>query len=312
MTDSIGAELARAREERGLSISDVAQQLKFAPRQLEALEQDRFEQLPGGTFARGMVRSYARLLKIEPDPLLDRIAGRFAAPDAGNLAARYSQPVPFSDNARRSTFMYLGLSLGVLVVAGGIAYSWYRDHRQAGQLAAAKRAAPTVAKAPGPAPRGQPKVVEVAAAAEAAPVPAPVPKVQPAKVEPPAKVTPARVETASVTQASVPAAPKPAAEKVVAEKAEKVASAKVVTPLTGASNRVVIRCDEEAWIEVKDANDRMLVSSLNPKGAERVVRARGPLTLVIGNPAQVHVVHNDRAVDLAPHVKSGVARFTLQ
>src|SRR4051812_49677573 len=86
-----------------------------------------------------MVRSYARLLKIEPDPLLDRIAGRFAAPDAGTLAARYSQPVPFSDNARRSTFVYLGVSLAVLVLGGGVAYQWYREHNAVSQLAAAKR-----------------------------------------------------------------------------------------------------------------------------------------------------------------------------
>lgn len=306
---SIGAELARAREERGLSVSDVAQQLKFAPRQLEALEQDRFESLPGGTFVRGMVRSYARLLKIEPEPLLERISGRFAAPDAGTLAARYNQPVPFSDNARRSTFVYLGLSLGVLVIAAGIGYSWYRDHNQSAQLAATKRAAQAAAKANAiaTAPRAQPKVVEHVAApqaAAAAPIvvaaatPKPAPQV---KIEAPAKVTPAKV-LADVAPAKV--------EKALA--VEKVASAKVAAPLTGASNRVVIRCEEEAWIEVKDANDRMLVSSLNPKGSERVVRARGPLTLVIGNPAQVRVVHNDRAVDLVPHVKAGVARFTLQ
>ncbi len=292
MTDSIGAELARAREERGLAISDVAQQLKFAPRQLEALEQDRFEQLPGGTVVRGMVRSYARLLKIEPEPLLERISGRFAAPDAGTLAARYSQPVPFSDNGRRSTFVYMGLSLGVLVIAAGIGYSWYREHNQTAQLVSAKRAAQAAAKANAiaTAPRAQPKVVEVT----------------PARVEAPAameapKLTMAKVDNVSATD-------KPRVEKPAAEKA---AVAKVVAPLTGASNRVVIRCDEEAWIEVKDANDRMLVSSLNPKGAERVVRSRGPLTLVIGNPAQVHVLHNDHAVDLAPHTRSGIARFTL-
>lgn len=289
-------------------MSDVAQQLKFAPRQLEALEQDRFESLPGGTFVRGMVRSYARLLKIEPEPLLERISGRFAAPDAGTLAARYSQPVPFSDNGRRSTFVYLGLSLGVLVLAAGIGYSWYRDHNQSAQLAATQRAAQAAAKANAiaTAPRAQPKVVEVAAAPQPAPTPVvvaaatqkPAPQV---KIEAPAKVTPAKVQ-AEVAPAKV--------EKVVA--VEKVASAKVAAPLTGASHRVVIRCEEEAWIEVKDANDRMLVSSLNPKGAERVVRSRGPLTLVIGNPAQVKVVHNDRAVDLIPHVKAGVARLTLQ
>jgi cytoskeleton protein RodZ len=304
MTESIGADLARAREERGLSVSDVAQQLKFGVRQLEALEQDRFDQLPGGTFVRGMVRSYARLLKIEPEPLLERISGRFAAPDAGTLAARYSQPVPFSDNGRRSTFVYLGLSLGVLVLAAGIGYSWYREHNQSAQFAATKRAAQAAAKANAiaTAPRAQPKVVaEAAATPEPVHAPAATPKA-PAqvKIEAPAKVTPAKTQ-------SEMAPPKQEKASI-----EKVATAKVAAPVNGASNRVVIRCEEEAWIEVKDSNDRMLVSSLNPKGAERVVRARGPLTLVIGNPAQVRVVHNDRAVDLTPHIKAGIARFTLE
>ena len=297
MTDSVGAELARAREERGLSISDVAQQLKFAPRQLEALEQERFELLPGATFVRGMLRSYARLLRLDPEPLIERIAGRLAAPDAGTLAARYNQPVPFADHGRRSTFVYLALSLGVLMIGGGVAYSWYREHHQTAQLAAAKRAAPAprpAAPAPKPAghaPRAEPKVVQVAAA----PKPA---------LEAPSKIA----QTKPDAPAEV-AEPKRAAEVVPAS--AQPDPAKAVKPLTGALNRLVIRCDDEAWIEVKDANDRMLVSSLNPKGAERIVRARGPLNLVIGNPGQVRVLHNDRVVDLVPHTKAGVARFTL-
>src|SRR5205085_357333 len=129
------------------------------PRQLEALESEKFDQLPGGTFVRGMVRSYARLLKVDPGPLLGHVAGRFAAPDAGHLAARYSQPVPFSDNARRSTFVYLGLSLAVLALGGGVAYQWYREHNAAPQLAAAKRAAEKrAATAPKPAPVQAPSV----------------------------------------------------------------------------------------------------------------------------------------------------------
>src|SRR5947209_1560645 len=143
MTDAVGAELKSARE---------------------ALEQERFDLLPGGTFARGMVRSYARLLKVPAEPLLERIAGRFAAPDANHLAARYSQPVPFSDNARRSTFVYLGLSLGVLALGGGVAYQWYREHHTTTQLAAAKRTAEKRAKS---------NAATVAAAPAAAPTPEP-------------------------------------------------------------------------------------------------------------------------------------------
>ena len=92
-----------------------------------------------------------------------------------------------------------------------------------------------------------------------------------------------------------------------AEKAAPLPVAKVAAGL----HRLVIRCEEEAWIEVKDHNDRALVSSLNAKGAERVVQARGPLTLVIGNAAHVRVLHNDRPIDLTPHTKLAIARFTL-
>ena len=290
MTESVGTSLKTAREERGLSIAEVAQSLKFAPRQIEALEQDRFELLPGGTFVRGMVRAYARLLKLPPEPILQGMSDKFQAPDANHLAARYSQPVPFSDNARRSTFVYLGLSLAVLALGSGVAYQWYREHQTTTQLAAAKRAAEKRAKS---------NAAPVAAAPAAAPAPAPTvtpvaaaPRAQPKTLD---QQTP-RVEPV-VKVSTAPAA----------EKAAPLPMAKVAAGM----HRLVIRCEEEAWIEVKDHNDRALVSSLNAKGAERVVQARGPLTLVIGNAAHVRVLHNDRPIDLTPHTKLAIARFTL-
>jgi cytoskeleton protein RodZ len=291
---SIGAALREAREARGLSVGEVAQQLKFAPRQLEALEQEKFDQLPGGTFVRGMLRSYARLLKLDPEPLVDTVAGRFAAPDANHLAARYSQPVPFSDNARRSTFVYLGLSVGVLAIAGGVAYEWYRDHSAPARMAALQRpaqSAPALAQAPVPPPQPQPKVAEAPAQPKAD-----LPKM-------------AKADAPKVAKLDAPkAAREPEKTQLVAaDKAPPPAPAKLAPGL----NRLVIQCEEEAWIEVKDANDRMLVSSLNPPGAERVVQARGPLTLVIGNAAHVRVLHNDRPIDLGPHTKLAIARFTL-
>ena len=163
MTDAaisgVGAELARAREERGLALTDVAQQLKFAARQLEALEQERFDQLPGGTFVRGMVRAYARLLKVDAEPLLGRLADRFDGLDSNRLAARYKQPVPFSNGARKSTFLYLGASLGVLIAAGAIAWQWHREHNapRHAPLAAAPKAAAAPAR---PAPAAAQPVAE--------------------------------------------------------------------------------------------------------------------------------------------------------
>jgi len=257
----VGAELSRARQARGLALADIAQQLKFAPRQLEALEQERFELLPGSTFARGMVRSYARLLKLDPEPLLGRIAGRFDAPDASRLAARYSEPVPFSDNARRSTTVYLGLSLGILAVVGAVTYEWYHERNATRQpFVSAARPLPIPAQ-------------------PAAATPAPLPKME--------KTPP--VEELAVVE-----------EKMEAPKLEP------------GTHRLVLRCEREAWLEVRDGNGRLLVSSLNPAGSERVVQGRPPFTLVIGNAQHVHVTYNDRAVDLQPFTKVQVARLTLK
>src|SRR5204863_10084280 len=136
---------------------------KLAPRQVEALEDERFAQLPGITFVRGMLKNYTRLLQLAPEPLLERIAGRFQAPDASRLAERYSQPVPFSDGARHSTFVYLGLSIVVLSLGGGVAYQWYREHKAPAELAQAKRTPanpPAVASAAPAAPRPLPKLAE--------------------------------------------------------------------------------------------------------------------------------------------------------
>jgi len=272
----VGAELAAAREARGLGLPEIAQQLKFGVRQLEALEADRFDELPGGTFARGMVRSYARLLKVDPEPLLGRLAGRFDVPDSNQLAARFSQPVPFSDNARRSTLVYFALSLGILVVIGSFAWQWQRERNAPKQMALVKPKAEPARK---PAPPAKPASVAPAPVVEKAPV----------------------VEEKKIIPSPAPA-PAPAAAAATATAA----------PSPGGVHRIVLRVEsDEAWLEVTDAAGRQIVSSLNPAGSERVVQGRGPFTLVIGNASHVRVLHNDREVDLRPHTKVEVARFTL-
>ncbi len=265
--EACGLEITRAREACGLEITDVAQQLKFAPRQLEALEQERFDLLPGATIARGMVRNYARLLKLDPEPLIQRMADRLDAPDSNRLAERFSQPVPFSDGARRATFIYIGLSLGILALVGGVAYEW-RHERTPGQEAAAGFAPPLE-------PRTPPIAAQPAVAA-----PAPLPPI-------------------AMTQSSASLDPQ-----------EHPAAAPARPAATG-PNRLVVRCEEEAWLEVRDSAGRVLVSSLQPAGAERVLRTRPPLTLVIGNASHVQVTFNDRPIDLRPHTRVEVARLTV-
>lgn len=69
-----GQRLRAAREARKMSLADVADVLRFSVRQIEALEADRYAELRGATLVRGFVRGYAKLLKLDPEPLLEDIA----------------------------------------------------------------------------------------------------------------------------------------------------------------------------------------------------------------------------------------------
>lgn len=65
-----GAALRRAREARGLHIAALAATLKVPQSKLEALEGDRYKELPDATFARALARSMCRALKIDAEPVL--------------------------------------------------------------------------------------------------------------------------------------------------------------------------------------------------------------------------------------------------
>ena len=67
----------------------------------------------------------------------------------------------------------------------------------------------------------------------------------------------------------------------------------------------------ESWVEIKDRDGQMLMSQLNPTGSKRIVAGRSPLTLVIGNAANVRLTYNDKPVDLKPYIQIEVARLTL-
>ena len=56
---SIGELLRRERIRRGFGLEQISQELKIAPRFLEAIEDDRFDRLPGALFAKSFVRQYA-------------------------------------------------------------------------------------------------------------------------------------------------------------------------------------------------------------------------------------------------------------
>ena len=71
-TPGPGADLQAARESLKVTVREVADALNLPTRVIEALETDDYDRLPPSVFTRGYLRSYARLLELNPDELLAR------------------------------------------------------------------------------------------------------------------------------------------------------------------------------------------------------------------------------------------------
>jgi cytoskeletal protein RodZ len=72
--------MRRLREERGVSLRDIADHTKLSVRTLEALERNDISLLPGGIYSRGLVRAYAEQIGADPETAVREFIDRF--PDA--------------------------------------------------------------------------------------------------------------------------------------------------------------------------------------------------------------------------------------
>lgn len=70
---SVGAQLRRAREARGMTVEGVGAAIKLAARQVEAIEADVYAELMNPTYARGFIRNYAALIGLDPKALLAQL-----------------------------------------------------------------------------------------------------------------------------------------------------------------------------------------------------------------------------------------------
>jgi cytoskeleton protein RodZ len=278
---SPGRALAAARAELKLSLADVSQQIKYGVKQIAAIEADDYAHLPGTTFVRGMIRSYAKLVQINPEPLLADLVRR-DIPGPVTVDLRTSEQEPFLEGGGKSNRIYVLLSVAALVAVAVVAYEWRTNPLDTGEVVtitpkAAKGDATELAATPAPASADVP--------AASAPAGTPVPAGTPAA----AGDAPAAEPHAPV---SVPAG----------------SNRGSVSGL----KRIELEFDQTSWVEIKQANGKILLSQLNPAGSRQLIEGAPPFGVVIGNAANVRLKYNDAPVDLRPYFKVDVARLTLE
>ncbi|MDH5479571.1 MAG: DUF4115 domain-containing protein [Nitrosomonas sp.] len=115
---NIGQVLRNAREERSMSIDDISRQLRLSVQQVEAIERDAFDRLPPGrTFLRGFIRNYANLVKLDPDPILQRLPDQSPAVSPVVRTPFQIEEMSYSSDQDRSRNKLIFIIMGLIVLA---------------------------------------------------------------------------------------------------------------------------------------------------------------------------------------------------
>jgi cytoskeleton protein RodZ len=268
---SPGRRLAAARLARGLTVTEIALRLKFTPKQIEALEADRYEALAGPAFVRGMVRAYAKLVGEDADALVAQLRASPLTAAGPTVTGPRGMGVPIPRQPRRGSLVYVALSVFVVVAVAGVIAEWLlRPIEPPKTVATRPPAPPTPAALVAPAAPAAPAIREVVTPL--------IPATEPSPEPPPS--------------------------------AAAAAARRVDTLLTG--KRIELQFNNESWVEIRDAEGRVVFSQLNPPGTRRQVEGVAPFSLVIGNAHGVRLRYNESEVDLSPYTRTDVARLTLK
>ncbi len=117
--EPIGTFLRREREDRGLSLDEIADVTRIPSTSLSLLEEGRFEALPGDPFVRGFLRAYARALGVKTDDVLARYSIEVRLRDVLPLPPRM-----LDDGDARGRRFGLAVALVVFAVLATLAMSF--------------------------------------------------------------------------------------------------------------------------------------------------------------------------------------------
>lgn len=283
MIATIGAQLRAMREVKGLSVSDVAAQIRLAPRQIEALEADDMASLPELPFVRGFVRSYAKLLGMDAQPLLSALPDPYANSELHTPA---SVDLPFNAKQLSVQQSRIWLMAAAGIAALAIIFALWNRASPAQHSASATRVVEQAIELPIPAESAAAASLPMDAAdALAAALVAPI---------------------AAQVKAPLPVSSVPAAMPFT-----KTPSG---VPASSVTSQLSLTFAAESWAEITDMSGKLLSSGHHPAGSELNFKSLGPYQIVIGNASSVQLYRRGKLVDLTSYINksSDVARLTLE
>lgn len=293
---SAGALLRQARQAQGVALEDLAATLKVPVEKLQALEDEDWQRLPDVVFLRALAQTICRTLHLEAAPVLALLPQQKVtalAPQGGLNAPMRERGVPsiLATNTQHSPWPWVVLLLIVLGGGGYLGVQWMAPEWV--------RGVSTTVSAPsdpaGDSPLFSPAVPEEGDGGDAAQA-GEVPTVQAA-----ALMQPALPEEEGAQPGF--AAPAPAAEPAAAPAAQAAASVSPVLRITAKG---------ATWVQVLDAQQRLLIEKILQDGEVFSTSAPKPLTVAVGKADLATVEVNGAPFDVQAVARSNVARFEVK
>ena len=317
---SAGQMLREAREAHGLHVAALAVSLKVPVKKLEALEADRFEELPDAVFVRALASSVCRALKIDPKPILAKLPQLntqvLNQSEGGvNVAfrTRADGPAPsaLASINRPMLFGVLAILLAAIVV---MLWPDFAQRSAASSANSASNASSVLA----------PSQASAAGVSMGSPVNVPSTPVGTGSDATTGVMSP----MASGAQASNPVldtATMPTLSVTPALSTPSVSSPTLtITPLNAAAAALPVPADSvivftatgESWVEVKDSGGRIILQRTLQNGEKAgagPALGRLPFSVIVGRANLTQVAVRNQPFDLAPvSSKDAVARFSVK
>ncbi len=310
----IGPQLRAAREARNLTIVDVANKLKLSEETIAALEEERFDDLPGPAYVRGYIRNYARLVDLETHDM--QVPPDNTPPPLTSFISRPATQIESNDLRIRAVTYTVIATLALLL------FLWWQTQwgNRKQELAIpvveqeALQSGPpprelTAVKPPEAGPLTEQPGPAGARARDAMATP-PLPSTSDVVAAAPATTgdspeTALPWENNAIDWASAPSEPSSGVASTAAAEAPEIEQPALD------QHKLVLQTAAQAWIEISDAEGNRLYYDLAAPEETISVDGVEPFNLVIGNANRVTLYYNGQAVDLAPLTTDSVANFSL-
>ena len=325
--DDIGTTLRNAREAAGFSIADVADRMRLGRQHIENLEAERFDLFPVSVFLRGYLTSYARLLGIDAEPLLEAYDRRgFGPPQLHSQTTAQATP-------RGSEFTVTITTLIVIAVLIVLSALWWRDQwTESGGLSTPGAATEQPDGLPDEGSFSPGSEGDLGEPAGASTVPeltgdpgeADSPEDSSLPVSPgtgpaagagdPGAAASAQSAPGTGADSGESATPGQGSESgEAAEPAPGPAATAASIPAAGEPASIVIRVREDCWLMIRDAEQRLVYRDIAATGAVLELSAVPPIRIVAGYAKGIDIEYNGEPFDLSPYIEqdTGTARFRL-